>query len=219
MANLLIVLNRYQPQDVRSVKNVLLWSIGSLSLYSIPSRIGLYIYIFHVAAFVLANGFDIFSCLISAPRRPGKFRTTILGQSWRHIKLAEYSTAFPSTAATTHFAAMSPPRDPNAYTEQHIYRGKLRKKEKACRRINGWMRGRSVCVQVAVGSPRGVGSMNGVWPGGPLGGGVGGGRWALLGRVRAEDGWKEENGLQLPPPRYRTTPPKTLTQAPSISFS
>ena len=87
----------------------LLRSIGSLSLYSIPSRIGLYIYIFHVAAFVLANGFDIFSCLISAPRRPGKFRTTILGQSWRHIKLAEYSTAFPSTAATTHFAAMSPP--------------------------------------------------------------------------------------------------------------
>ena len=84
-------------------------AFGSLSLYSIPSRIGLYIYIFHVAAFVLANGFDIFSCLISAPRRPGKFRTTILGQSWRHIKLAEYSTAFPSTAATTHFAAMSPP--------------------------------------------------------------------------------------------------------------
>ena len=69
-----------------------------------PLKIGFTIYPF----FVPSNGFDIFPCLIPAPHKGEKFRTTILGPSWRQIKVAgsEYSTAFPSAAAT-HFAAMS----------------------------------------------------------------------------------------------------------------
>ena len=72
-----------------------------------PLKIGFTIYPF----FVPPNGFDIFPCLIPAPHKGEKFRTTILGPSWRQIKVAgsEYSTAFPSAAAT-HFAAMSPER-------------------------------------------------------------------------------------------------------------
>ena len=169
-------------------------------------------------AFVQQNGFHIFSCLISGPHRAEKFRTTILGQRWRQIKLAEYSTAFPSAAAT-HFAATSP-TEPNTYTEPHICRERQVDKRKKSILSHPWLLdARTKCLfQVAArGSP---GSWVHEWcmTGRRPRGGVGG-RWALvakLGRVRAEDGWKENGGrrrrLQLAPPHHtRHTSPNHHT--------
>ena len=66
----------------------------------------------------------------------------------------------------SHSFCCNVPREANTCTEQHICGGgKLAGKEKACCRIRCrrcWMRGRSVCVQVAAPAPRGLGSMNGV---------------------------------------------------------
>ena len=134
---------------------MLLWSI----VVTFHPSINIF---FYVDAFVQQNGFHIFSCLISGPHRAEKFRTTILGQRWRQIKLAEYSTAFPSAAAT-HFAATSP-TEPNTYTEPHICRERQVDKRKKSILSHPWLLdARTKCLfQVAARAPPGLGSMNGV---------------------------------------------------------